>query len=129
MPFIHIRIAGKILAAEAMTVLQDEVTGLMERLLRKKRPLTAVLVETAPVNGWSVGALPVPVAAHLEASITAGTNSVPEKAAFIAAAAACLKHHCGDGLPVATYVILNEIGAESWGYDGQTQAARRPATA
>ena len=129
MPFIHIRIAGKSLAAEETAALQGEITALMEGLLRKKKPLTAVLVETAPINGWSVGALPVPVAAHLEASITAGTNSTPEKAAFIAAAADCLKRHCGDGLPVATYVILREIDAESWGYDGRTQAARRPTAA
>ena len=125
MPFVHVRIAGKTLSTAEMAALQENVTDLMERVLHKKKSLTAIFIEEVAIKGWSVGAAPVPVAAHLEAAITAGTNTSSEKAAFIAAAAQVLKRLFGDPLPVATYVILREIDAESWGYDGQTQAARR----
>lgn len=128
MPFLHLRIAGKPLSTKDVSHLQTELTDLMQRILNKKKSLTAVLIEEVPGSGWSVGAGPVPLAAHLEAAITAGTNTSAEKAEFIAAAAQVLKRLCGDALPVATYVILREIDAESWGYDGQTQAARRPAS-
>lgn len=125
MPFVHIRIAGKALNQNDLARLQTETTRLMAEILRKKAALTAVLVEETPVNGWTVGGAAVAVAAHLEAKITEGTNDPEEKARFIAEATALLKEMCGETLPVATYVVLHEIPAESWGYDGLTQSARR----
>ena len=125
MPFVHIRIAGKALNQNDLARLQTGTTRLMTKILRKKAALTAVLVEETPVNGWAVGGAVGPLAAHLEAKITEGTNDPEEKARFVAKAAALLKEVCGETLPVATYVVLHEIPAESWGYDGLTQAARR----
>lgn len=129
MPFVHIRIAGESLPESNLRLLQEEATRLMETVLFKKAELTAVLVERLPAGGWAVGGEPVPVAAHLEATITAGTNAPEEKARFIEKAAALLKAVCGAPLPVATYVVVREVPAEDWGYDGRTQAARRPAQA
>lgn len=125
MPFISIKVAGPALAPEQIKVLQIQTTALMAEVLRKKAELTAVLVEQAPIQGWRVGANAVPVAAHLEATITAGTNSEAEKARFIAEAARMLKTVLGANLPVATYAVIQEIAAEAWGYDGLTQAERR----
>jgi 4-oxalocrotonate tautomerase len=125
MPFISIKIAGPTLAPEQIKTLQTQTTTFMKEILRKKAELTAVLVEQVPVAGWSVGANAVPIGAHLAAVITAGTNSEPEKARFIAATAEMLKSVLAAGLPVATYVVLQEVTAEAWGYDGLTQAERR----
>ncbi|UUZ69802.1 tautomerase family protein [Polaromonas sp. P2-4] len=69
--------------------------------------------------------------AFLEISITAGTNTPQEKAAFIAAAFEELQRQLGAGQPLepASYVIVREVPATDWGYGGQTQAARRQARA
>ncbi len=125
MPFISIKIAGPALSPEQIKLLQTQTTAFMKQILRKKAEVTGVSVEQVPAAGWSVGANAVPVGAHLAAVITAGTNSEAEKARFIAAAAEMLKSVLGAGLPVATYVVLQEVTAEAWGYDGLTQAERR----
>ena len=124
MPFISIKIAGPTLAPEQVKMLQTQTTALMAEVLHKKADLTAVSVEQVPAGGWSVGAKTVPVAAHLEATITAGTNSADEKARFIAEAARMLKSALGAALPVATYTVLQDAPSDSWGYDGLTQGAR-----
>lgn len=129
MPFVHIRLTGQPLSPEAQARLSAAITGLMENLLGKKAELTAVLIEQPAASGWSIGGRPVATAAHLEATITAGTNTAAEKARFIAEAMELLRSAATAPLSVATYVVVREVDAQSWGYDGLTQAARRPAPA
>ncbi|WP_019902901.1 4-oxalocrotonate tautomerase family protein [Methylobacterium sp. 77] len=127
MPFVNVKIAGPGLAAEQVAILHREVTGLMADVLGKKAALTAVLIEDVAVGGWQVAGRPVTCAAHIDASVTAGTNSAEEKARFIAQANQLLHRVLGDELPLATYVVVTEIAADAWGYDGQTQAHRQVA--
>lgn len=126
MPFVHIRIAGAVPAPAQLETLQREAAGLMVSILNKNAALTSVLAEPVAAGAvWAVGDGAPAVAAHLEANITAGSNTPAEQAAFIDAAAALLRRHCGPGLPVATYVVVRNIPGDGWGYDGVTQAARR----
>ena len=125
MPFVHIRRAGALLSAEQTRQMQAEVTALMASCLGKRADLTAVLIEAAPDGAWSVGGAPVAPAAHLEATITAGTNSAEEKARFVKEAHALLAAGTERELPLATYVVIREVEADSWGYGGRTQDARR----
>jgi len=81
--------------------------------------------------------VPLAAAASLQALITAGSNSEAEKAAFISAAhamlaaprPACPWSAAFAATPAPCYVALHELPAASWGYDGQTQAARQLARA
>jgi 4-oxalocrotonate tautomerase len=125
MPFINIKIAGPTLSSEQISQLQQHTTDLMANVLGKNPGLTAVLVEQVASQGWSVGRSPVRVAAHLDAKITAGTNSSEQKARFIAEANALMHAVLGAELPVATYVVVDEISGDAWGYDGLTQEHRR----
>lgn len=127
MPFIHVRIAGPALSPEHTQHLQQRITTLMADVLGKKAELTSVLVEQVPVAGWSIGARPVGVAAHLDAKVTAGTNTVDQKARFIADAHALLKEVVGSELPLATYVVVDELPADAWGYAGLSQQHRADA--
>lgn len=108
------------------------LTRITSTTLGKRAALTAVVIEDLPDATWFVGgrALRRP-SALLEISITAGTNSAAQKAAFIAAAHAELARQLGrqGQLEEASYVIVRELPATDWGYDGQTQAARRTARA
>ncbi|NTB87676.1 tautomerase family protein [Agrobacterium tumefaciens] len=125
MPFVHIRVAGKEITPAHVMHLQKEATRLMATIMHKKAELTAVLVERSEHADWSIGGQSVPVAGHFDVKVTAGTNTAEEKAAFVAHANKLLREVLGPELPVATYVVIHEIGADAWGYDGRTQEARR----
>jgi len=125
MPFVRITVLSPTLQPEQITRLLDGFTNLMESSLRKVGKLTSVLVEQLPTTSWTIGHDPAQVAAHVQATITAGTNSASEKARFIGLAGNLLKDVLGAGLSATTYVVVDEISAQSWGYDGQTQESRR----
>lgn len=100
-----------------------ELTDLIANALGKRRDLTSVLIEVPGAHRWTVGADEQPAAAHLEVSVTAGTNSEEEKTAFIASAMSLLRRTLPDLHP-ATYIVVKEHPATDWGYDGRTQADR-----
>ncbi|RIY00131.1 4-oxalocrotonate tautomerase [Aureimonas flava] len=127
MPFVHIRIAGAEPRLEQIEALQEGATKLMASVMRKKADLTAVLVETHDTLRWSIGGQPVSRAAHLDVKITAGTNSVDEKVEFVRQAHDLLRSALGANLPLATYIVVDEVSADAWGYGGLTQEARRVA--
>jgi 4-oxalocrotonate tautomerase len=129
MPFIRITAAGPILAPEQVSRLQIEVTELMTSVLGKNATLTSVLVEQPAFASWAIGRIPATVAVHVDATITAGTNSPEEKARFIERTMRLLKNVFGAELNPATYIVIAEVPAQSWGYDGRTQESRRPQAA
>ena len=127
MPLATIRIHGAPLDGATRADLARRTTGLLADILRKRPEVSAVLIDAVSAGAtWTIGGAPVPQAAHMEVLITAGTNSEEEKARFVEAAHRLLAETV-PGLPEATYVVLREPAAESWGYAGRTQAARRGA--
>jgi 4-oxalocrotonate tautomerase len=124
MPFVNIKVAGPSLTPEQLRDLQSGATALMAEVLRKKRELTAVLVEQVSGVSWSVGAEPLQIAAQVEAKVTQGTNAADEKARFVAEAMRLLQKVLGPGLSPVSYVVVHEVSADAWGYDGRTQADR-----
>lgn len=125
MPFVHVRTHGVALARRETDRLAGEMTRLMAEMMGKKRELSAVLVEPVADGAWTVGGEAVPRAAHVEATVTDGTNSEAEKAGFVAGAMAALRDVLGEALPLATYVVVRQVPADAWGYDGRTQAERK----
>lgn len=108
--------------------LARELTAITADILGKRPEVTAVMIEELPVARWYVGSTPVQrPTAWLEISISAGSNTVAQKTAFIEAAFAALQDLLGDGhaLEPASYVIVRELPASDWGYGGRTQSARR----
>lgn len=125
MPFARFTIADTELAADVQATLAKDVTALLERDLLKEPEVTVVQVNLVPAERWFVAAERVEgTGAHLEVSITAGTNTAAEKAAFIQHAYELLAEHLHP-LPAAAYVALYELDGESYGYNGVTQLARR----
>ncbi|MCU1644091.1 MAG: praC [Nocardia sp.] len=126
MPFARITIADMDVPSEVQADLAADITGLLERDLLKEPEVTVVQVNLTPADRWFVQAVrPVEATGvHLEVSITLGTNTAQEKAAFIEHAYAALAKRLG-ALPGAAYVALYELDGESYGYNGVTQLARR----
>lgn len=113
---------------ERYEALASALTDLTVQLLGKRREVTAVVIDDLPAARWHIGGAPVAQpTALLEISITEGTNTEEEKAAFIAAAFAELQRQLASGgaLAAASYVVVRELPASDWGYGGRTQQARR----
>ena len=121
MPFARLTISPA-LPPKATQGLLADLTGLIAADLGKRHDLTSVFLEV-PAGGWAIGAAEQTQAAHLEVCVTAGTNTAEEKRAFIAHAMQSLRREM-PLLPLATYVVVRELPATDWGYDGQTQADR-----
>jgi 4-oxalocrotonate tautomerase len=126
MPLIQITLAGPQAGPETIRRLQQQTTHLMQSILHKEAALTVVSVTQLPADAFSADGEAVAAGASLQAMITAGTNSETDKAAFIFAANAMLTAAIG-ATTAPIYVALLELPADSWGYDGQTQAARQAA--
>jgi 4-oxalocrotonate tautomerase len=103
------------------------MTQLMASMLGKRADLTSVLVEQPASGGWTIGGAAAEIAVHVEATITAGTSSPEEKARFIEKTMRLLKAVLGADLHLATYIVVNEVPANAWGYDGRTQESRKVA--
>jgi nicotinamidase-related amidase/phenylpyruvate tautomerase PptA (4-oxalocrotonate tautomerase family) len=134
MPFVHLTVARPNLGAAQRRELQAGLTGLMASVLHKQASLTVVLVEQTEAAAWSVGGAPIGAdgwLAQLDAYVTAGTNTSAECSRFIAAAYALLAAQLGPARPVPAagdapvYIMVHELPADRWGYDGLTQEARR----
>lgn len=124
MPFVRMTITPAPSAATAHR-LAHGATRLMAEVLGKKAELTSVLVEAPAAAAWTIGSHAQDRAAHLEALVTLGTNTPEEKCTFLRHAADLLRTELGT-LPEATYVVVRDIPADDWGYDGRSQADRRP---
>ncbi len=127
MPFINISVAGSILSGAQKQQLFDETTRLMSEVLKKNPDLTSVRIDEFSANNWAVGRTPVSVsgeaAVHMDIKITEGTNTNAEKAEMIRLAMSMLKSIIGS-TPEASYIVIDDLAASTWGYDGQTQEAR-----
>jgi len=129
MPTLNLKIAP-LQSPERYQALARALTALTAELLGKRAEVTAVLIDDLPAARWYVGGQDVQrPTAMLEISITQGTNTAAQKAAFIEAAFNELERQLGHGRPLeeASYVIVRELPATDWGYGGQTQQARQHA--
>ncbi|MBI2768197.1 MAG: 4-oxalocrotonate tautomerase [Burkholderiales bacterium] len=129
MPTLNLRVAP-LQNPDRYTALAHALTRITHDILGKRAEVTAVTIEDLPAARWHVNGRPVErPTAMLEISITQGTNTANEKRAFIEAAFGELQRqlaHSG-ALEEASYVIVRELPASDWGYDGVTQLDRKRA--
>ena len=132
MPFIHLQFAPAPGVRVDDAALAQTLTRLAAELLHKKPEVTAVRLEAVEPAAWFIGgeslAARSQAGAQLQIQVTAGTNSADEKARFVGAAFDALATRLG-ALHPASYVVVDEIAADAWGYGGRTQAARGATTA
>ena len=128
MPYIDIRLAGTAITQAQRDALLADTTKLMVTVMGKRREVTVVSILEHAKQNWAVGGtalrgedLP---GTYVEIKVTHGTNTAQEKAMMIAETSAMLKRLLGE-MQAASYVVIHEIAADSWGYDGLTQAQRK----
>lgn len=129
MPTLSLKVAP-LQNPERYQALAAALTRITTETLGKRPEVTAVVIDDLPAARWHVGGQFVQrPTALLEISITAGTNTPAQKAAFIARAFGELQRQLGNGGPLeaASYVTVREVPATDWGYGGLTQQARAQA--
>ncbi|MER0477546.1 hypothetical protein ABR737_04115 [Streptomyces sp. Edi2] len=121
MPYFRVTVPDPDLPADVQCALAEGLTRLAVSVLHKSSARTIVHLNLVPAGSYFVDGRPLTGArdAHVEASITMGTNSAAEKAAFIAKAGELLSDILGP-LP-RSGVALHELHPESYGYKGVTQ--------
>lgn len=116
------------LGAEVAHLLLD----LTERHLGKKRALTAISVAERPAATWFVGGASLAElgqASHRTViRVTEGTNTKTEKARFVAAVHEGMARLLGP-MRAESYVVVEEVRADAWGWGGETQERRAVAEA
>lgn len=121
MPYIRVTVTDADLPTATQRTLAEGLTGLAVSALGKSRARTIVHIDLVPPARYFVDGRPLTggLDAHVEVSVTLGTNSAAEKAAFIAGADQLLTDVLG---PLARCgVALHELHPESYGYNGVTQ--------
>jgi 4-oxalocrotonate tautomerase len=128
MPTLRLQVAP-LLNPDRYAALGAALTRITAQVLHKKSEVTVVMIDDLPAARYVVGgrdaAQPI---ACLEISITQGTNTAAEKERFVLDAYAELHRQLSSPsalLHEASYVIVRELPADSWGYGGLTQAGRR----
>lgn len=121
MPYFRVTVPDPDLPADVQCALAEGLTRLAVSVLHKSSARTIVHINLVPAGSYFVDGRPLTGTrdAHVEASITMGTNSAADKAAFIARAGELLSDVLGP-LPRAG-VALHELHPESYGYNGVTQ--------
>jgi 4-oxalocrotonate tautomerase len=126
MPYINIRL-GKTLDNGQRKQLFKITTSLMNTVMKKNPEVTVVQVQESDPQQWSVNANQLtalePTGAYVEIKVTDQSNTREEKAKMISETAKMLQDVAGI-VQKACYVVIDDISADSWGYNGKTQAAR-----
>lgn len=126
MPMITLQLSGE--PDDVLTQrLAEAVTRLTAEVLGKDPKVTAVAVEWIPRRRWVVAgrtteSLGRP-AFFLEVRVTEGTNTKDEKARYLREAFAALDALLG-GVDPESYVHVNEVKGDAYGYGGRTQERR-----
>lgn len=127
MPFADLRFQPVASARQAAQI-TSAVTDALEVVTGKRREVTAVRIDAGEAARWTIaGEESGRTTAYVDVKIIQNTNSRKEKAALIARLHRILGDTLGE-LAEASYIVIHELPAESWGYAGLSQAARAAGT-
>lgn len=126
MPFLDVKVSRGETPDDAKAV-ASELTRLTHELLGKRREVTAVAIDWLPAEQWFIAGESLTESGRrsffLKIEITTGTNTKDQKAAFVAAVYAEMEQLLGPLAP-ASYIVIQEVAADAWGYAGRTQEFR-----
>ncbi len=121
MPYINVKTNVK-QSDELRKKIVDIILENTTNILNKKPEVTSVLVEFVPFDTWNINKDNLKTF-NVDIKITKGTNTKNQKAQYIKETYLNLKEILGDITP-ASYIIIDEIEGDSWGFDGLTQEYR-----
>lgn len=121
MPYINVKTNVK-QSDELRERIVDIILENTTNILNKKPEVTSVLVEFVPFDTWNINKDNLSTF-NVDIKITKGANTKNQKAQYIKETYLNLKEILGDITP-ASYIIIDEIEVDSWGFEGLTQEYR-----
>ena len=126
MPYLNLRLSDE-LSVEALDRAIGLLTDLTVDVLGKKRELVSVAVNSPHRGRWVIGGRLIGAdrarTFYLDIKVTEGTNTKREKAEYLARIWSGLEEILGAVDP-ASYIVVHEVRADAWGYQGRTQEYR-----
>ncbi len=126
MPYLNVRISmneSPDTAEKIVSVLMNRTAG----LLGKKPEVTSIAIDFVSPELWFVGGSRVSeqdaVTFYLDIKVTDGTNTKEEKARYVARVFSDFESILGSIAP-ASYIVIHDVRADSWGFQGKTQEYR-----
>jgi 4-oxalocrotonate tautomerase len=127
MPYLRVRIATSKKEADFSQKVATMLTQLAVSKLGKNAAAAAVDVKLANPADWFIGGRPLieteESSFFVEVKITSATNSRDDKAAFVRAVYDQMTQLLGK-VAKTSYVVLQDVASDSWGYGGKTQEYR-----
>lgn len=127
MPYLSIRYTVPADATDPADAVAAAALSAATDILGKRRDLTAITLSPIDPRHWRIGGPSLAAQGlasfWLAIQVTAGTNSKDEKARFIAQIFADMERILGPLHP-ASYVHVDEVAADAFGYGGLTQERR-----
>jgi 4-oxalocrotonate tautomerase len=126
MPILNVKVSKT--ADPALTrVISETLLEITSRILRKKRELTAIVIDYVPPENWIVGGASLAAQCknsfYFDIKIVDGTNTKDEKAQYIREAFDSFGKLLGD-LHDESYIYIHDVRAEAYGFGGLTQEYR-----
>ncbi len=121
MPFINVKV-NVLKSDELVESITEIVLDKTSNILNKKHDVTSVLVEFVSPSNWTVGEKRYSTF-YFDIKITKGTNTKDQKQEYIKEVYKSFKDLLGN-ISNASYIVIDEIDADSWGFEGLTQESR-----
>jgi len=130
MPMISVQYASPRSKPDLSRDIAETARQLSADILHKDAEVTAVVVEEIDPANWFVAGKSMTehdrAAFWLDVRVTDGTNTREEKAAFVAAAFSAMNKLIGP-LHNESYVHVDDVRGDAYGYGGLTQNERHAA--
>ncbi len=126
MPILNVKVSAK-KSPELTKQISELLLDLTTRILKKKREVTAIVIDFVEHDSWIVGGYFLSEqkknSFYFDIKITDETNIKDEKALYIKEAFAGFARILGN-LHEESYIHVQDVKAASYGYGGYTQEYR-----
>lgn len=126
MPILNVKVSAT-KSPELTREISELLLDLTTRILKKKREVTAIVIDFVDPDSWVVGGYLLSEqnknSFYFDIKITDETNTKDEKAHFIKEAFAGFEKILGN-LHEESYIYVQDVKAASYGYGGYTQEYR-----
>jgi len=126
MPILNVKVSAE-KSARTSRAISSLLIELTTRILHKKPEVTSIAIDYVDPADWVVGGRSLAEqgksGVYFDVTITDETNTKDEKAQYIREAFAEFSELLGD-LHEASYVYVQDVRADAYGYGGLTQEYR-----
>jgi len=126
MPYLNVRLSmdnSLDVAENVKSILMKHTT----ETLGKNAEVTSIEIDFISPNLWFVSGAPAGeqgvIVFYLDVKVTEGTNTKDEKATYIDKVFSDIQSRLGP-ISDASYIVVHDVSADSWGFQGRTQEYR-----